>query len=143
MSIRRWEPFSELMSLRSAMDRMFEERFGLPGDWRGTGSLAVDVYQTDKDVIVEASIAGVKPEDIDISITGDTLTIKGESKQEEKIERENYFFNERRYGTFSRTITLPMPVESDKADAKFENGVLKLTLPKAEQAKAKKITVKS
>jgi HSP20 family protein len=143
MSIRRWEPFSELVSLREAMDRLFEEGITRPQFWWGLTQPPVDMYQTDKDIIVSASIPGVKPEELDISVVGDTLTIKGETKGEEKVERENYFFQERRYGSFTRTLTLPMPVQADKAEAKFENGVLTLTLPKAEQAKAKKIAVKS
>jgi HSP20 family protein len=142
MAIRRWEPFAELMSLRDAMDRLFEEGFTRPTELMGLGTMPIDVYQTDKDVIVKANIPGVKPDDIDINVVGDTLTIKGERKAEEKIERQNYFYQERRFGTFSRTLTLPVPVQTDKADARFENGVLTLTLPKAEEAKAKKIAIR-
>ena len=143
MSIRRWEPFSELMSMREALDRLFEERLWAPPEWPTVISPAVDMYQTDKDIVVRTPLPGVKPEDVDISILGDTLTIKGETKSEDNVSRDNYYCQERRYGSFARTLTLPMPVQADKAEAKFEYGVLTLTLPKAEQAKAKKIEIKA
>jgi HSP20 family protein len=88
-------------------------------------------------------LPGVRPEDVDISITGDTLTIKGETKFETKIEKANYLRQERRYGAFSRTIALPMPVQADRAEAKFKDGVLMLSIPKAEEAKPKTIKVKT
>lgn len=100
MSIVRWEPFSELMSLRDAMDRLFEESFVRPRGVLapfGVGEPALDVYETDNDVVVNAAIPGTKPEDIDISITGDTVSIKGELKQETKVEKANYYRQERRY----------------------------------------------
>jgi HSP20 family protein len=146
-NIVRWEPFRDLISLREAMDRLFEESFVRPRTgWLaplGAGALAVDVYETDQDVVVKSSVAGVKPEDIDITITGDTLTIKGETKAEEKVERANYIRQERRYGAFSRSVTLPTTIVAEKAKAEFENGVLTLTLPKAEEVKPKTIKVKA
>lgn len=142
MAIRRWEPFAELASLREAMDRLFEETWPRPFEMLRPGGLAVDMYETDKDIVVKANVPGVRPEDIDVSVVGDTLTIRGERKEEQRVERANYFYQERRFGTFSRTLTLPAPVQTDKADARFENGVLTLTLPKAEGAKAKKIEIK-
>jgi len=129
------------------MDRLFEESFVHPrAGWLtpfGAGTLAVDMYETDEDVVVKTSVPGVKPEDIDITITGDTLTIKGEVKAEEKIERANYIRQERRYGAFSRSLTLPTSVVAEKAKAEFENGVLTLTLPKSEEVKPKTIKVKA
>jgi len=146
-NIVRWEPFRDLISLREAMDRLFEESFIRPrAGWLvplGAEALAVDMYETDQDVVVKSSVAGVKPEDIDITITGDTLTIKGETKAEEKIERENYVRQERRYGAFSRSLTLPTTIVAEQAKAEFENGVLTLTLPKAEEVKPKTIKVKA
>jgi HSP20 family protein len=142
MSIRRWEPFNDLMSMRDALDRLFEERFRAPAEWGTMTSPAIDMYQTDKDVVVRASLPGVKPEDIDISVLGDMLTIKGELKSEETVNREDYYYQERRHGAFSRALSLPVPVQPDQAEAKFEHGVLTLTLPKAEQAMAKKIEIK-
>jgi len=143
----RWEPFRDLISLREAMDRLFEESFVWPrAGWLtplGPETLAVDMYETDEDVVVKTSVPGVKPEDIDITITGDTLTIKGETKAEEKVERANYIRQERRYGAFSRSLTLPTSVVAEKAKAEFENGVLTLILPKAEEVKPKTIKVKA
>ena len=143
----RWEPFRDLISLREAMDRLFEESFVRPrAGWLaplGAESLALDVYETDQDVVVKSSVPGVKPEDIDITITGDTLTIKGETKAEEKVEKANYIRQERRYGSFSRSLTLPTTVVAEQAKAEFENGVLTLTLPKAEEVKPKTIKVET
>lgn len=107
------------------------------------GQLTVDVYQTSADVVVKAPIAGVKPEDIDISITDDVLTIKGERKEETKVARENYYTQECYWGAFSRSIILPIPVITEKAQAAFKNGVLTITIPKAERVKTKSIKVKS
>lgn len=143
----RWEPFRDLISLREAMDRLFEESFIRPRPGRlaplGAGALAVDMYETDEDVIVETSVPGIKAEDIDITITGDTLTIKGETKAEEKVEKANYIRQERRYGAFSRSLSLPTSIVAEKAKADFEDGVLTLTLPKAEEVKPKSIQVKA
>ena len=143
----RWEPFRDLISLREAMDRLFEESFIRPrAGWLaplGAGALAVDMYETDQDVVIKSSVPGVKAEDIDITITGDTLTIKGETKAEEKVEKANYVRQERRYGAFSRSMTLPTSIVAEKAKAEFENGVLTLTLPKAEEVKPKAIKVKA
>jgi len=145
--IVRWEPFRELVSLREAMDRLFEESFVRPGGGRlapaGMELPAVDMYQTDDAVVVKSAIPGIKPEDIDISITGDTLTIRGETRVEEEVNEENYIRRERRYGSFCRSLALPLPVVTEKAEAEFENGVLTLTLPKAEEVKPKAIKIKA
>jgi HSP20 family protein len=143
----RWEPWSDLMSLREAMDRLFEESVVRPRTgWLaplGAETLAVDMYETDDEVVVKTATPGVNPEDIDVSITGDVLTIKGETKAEEKVEKANYVRQERRYGAFSRSLSLPSTVVADKAKAEFEGGVLTLTLPKAEEVKPKTIQVKA
>jgi len=145
----RWDPFREMVSLRDAMNRLFEESFvrpfggwlALPGEMQ---TLALDVYETDDNLVVEAALPGIKPEDVDISVVGNTLSIKAETKHEEKKEEKGkYHYQERRYGAFQRTVSLPVEVHADKAEAVFENGVLKLTLPKAEEAKPKRITVKT
>ncbi len=146
--IVRWEPFKDMMSLREAMNRLFEDSFIRPSAWPlpfegETVGLPVDVIEGKDNVVVKASVPGLKPEDIDVSITGDTLTIKGETKSEEKVEQGSYIRQERRYGKFERSLQLPSLVVADKADAKFEHGVLTLTLPKAEQVKPKTIKVKT
>jgi HSP20 family protein len=129
------------------MDRLFEESVVRPGGAAlappAAGTLAVDVYETDEDVVVKASVPGVDPEELDISITGDTLTIKGETRAEEEVEEESYVYRERRYGVFSRSMTIPTSVKTDEADAEFEDGILTLRLPKAEEVKPKTIKVKT
>jgi HSP20 family protein len=146
MTMQRWEPLSEMVTLRNAMDRLLEDSFVSPSVFLKAnegGILPLDIYQTKDDVVVKASLPGYKPEEVDISLTGDTLTIKGEHKEEEEVEEGEYWLKERRYGTFSRTMTIPVEVKGDKAEAAFENGVLTLTLPKAEEVKPKQIKVKA
>jgi HSP20 family protein len=142
----RWEPFNETVSLRDAVNRLFEDSFIRPGAWPmpfdgGGLSLPTDLIETKDNVIVKMSAPGVKPEEIDISVVGDTLTIKGEMKGEERFEEGNYIRKERHFGSFQRAFSLPTSVASDKAKAEFENGVLTLTLPKAEEAKPKSIKI--
>jgi HSP20 family protein len=145
-SLIKWEPFGDLVSLRDAMDRLFAESFvrmrGLPTPF-GAEALAIDMYETADSVVIKTGVAGVDPKDIDITITGDVLTIKGETKVEEKVEKENYIRQERRYGSFQRSVRLPGSLVPDKAEAAFENGVLTLTIPKSEEAKPKTIKVQA
>lgn len=147
MAIERWQPFSELMSLRQAMDKLFEDSFVRPS--RGLAALgevtvpAPDVFQTPNEVVVKATLPGVKPEDVSIDITGETLTIRGETKAEEEIKKEDYLYQERRYGSFSRSVVLPGGLKTDKAEATMEDGVLTLTIPRAEEVKPKAIKVKA
>ena len=146
MNIVRWEPFREMTGLRDAMDRLFEDSFvRVPRLWPASGmwGLPVDMHQTADELVVKTSLPGFKPEEVDISITDGTINIKGEHKDEQEIKEEDYFYKERRYGTFSRSLPLPVKVKSDKAEAVFEEGVLTLTLPKAEEAKPKQIKVKT
>ncbi len=147
-SLMRWEPSRDLVSLRDMMDRIFEDAFVTPRGMMmpfGSGELAMDMYETKDDVVVKTALPGVKPEDVDITIMGDTLTIKGETKEEseEKQKEQNYLRRERRYGEFTRTITLPSGLQIDKADASFDNGMLTLRIPKSEQAKPKSIKVQA
>jgi HSP20 family protein len=135
-----------MMHLRQAMDRLFDESFTRP--WRllgreGETFVPLDVYESEDELVVKASLPGVEPEDVDVSITGDTLSIKGEFKSEEETEKPSYHRQERRYGGFHRALTLPTQVEADKAEAVFEHGVLTLTVPKAETEKPKTIKVKA
>lgn len=142
----RWQPMSDLVSLRDAMDRLFEDSFVTPRTWAtpfASSEPNLDVYETGNEVVVKATLPGIKPEDVDITLTGDVLTITGETKEETEQTDKNYIRRERRYGSFSRTVALPEGLEGDKADAKFENGVLTLSIPKSEQIKPKKIQVKT
>lgn len=144
--IIRWDPFREMAEFRETMDRLFERGFSRP--WRllawdmGEGFFPVDLYETDDEVVVKASLPGVKPEDVQISVTGETLTIKAETKEEHEEKRPNYYRQERRYGAMQRALTLPVRVDADKADADFENGVLTLRLPKVPEVRPKTIEVK-
>ena len=147
-NIVRWDPFTDVVSLRDAMDRLFEDSFIQPRFFapqrEGMGQLPVDVVENDNDIVVKASVPGIKPDELDITVVGDTLTIKGEDKaqtKESKEEKTNFLVRERRWGMFQRTLTLPVEVQADKARAEFENGVLTLTLPKIEEIKPKQIKV--
>jgi HSP20 family protein len=141
----RWNPARDAVSLREAMDRLFEESFLRPDLFGGgespASALPLDMYETESDVVVKASVPGVKPEDIQVTVTGDLLTIKGEFKTEEKTEKRNFLRQERRYGSFCRQLGLPSGVDSGKAEASFENGILTLTLPKVEAVKPKTVRV--
>jgi HSP20 family protein len=106
------------------------------------GQLTIDVYQTDNDIVIKSTIAGVKPEDLDISINNDMVTIKGERKNEEMIDSGNYYYQECYWGAFSRSVLLPVDVISDKTEASLKNGILTLRLPKADTTKIKKIQVR-
>lgn len=146
MSIDRWDPFREAISLRDAMNSLFQDSFVRPGGvpaQNGVSALALDVGETENDFVVKAALPGVKPDDVQITVHGDTLTIRGESKVEEEKKGEHWHFRERRQGVFQRSLTLSAPVDSDKAQAEFEHGVLTLTLPKSESAKPRQIKVGS
>lgn len=125
------------------MDRVFDETFnrqlGHVEDWSVP---SVDMYQTDKELVVKAVLPGMKAEDIQISITGDVLTLRGETKQEQEIKEATYHLRERRFGSFSRSLPLPTAVVTDQGRAEFENGILTLILPKSEEARPKTINVK-
>jgi HSP20 family protein len=146
-NLTRWEPMRETVALRDAVDRLFDEAFTRP--WgpidggRGLVSPAVDMYQTDNEVILKVAVPGVKPNDVHIAVAGDLLTIKGETKDKTDVKEKAYHIREQRWGTFERMIALPTSVISDRAQAEFENGILTITLPKAEEVKPKTITVKA
>jgi HSP20 family protein len=145
MSISRWEPFRDLMTLREAMDRLFEDSFVRPGTrWEPAAgeskcSLPVDAYVTDEEIVIMAAIPGVKPEDVDVTIEGDTLTIKGELPA--PLKNVTYVAQERPYGKFQRTLRLNIPVQADKSELTVDKGVLTLVIPKREEIKPKAIKV--
>jgi HSP20 family protein len=144
-NIIRRDPFREMASMRRMMDRFFDDTL-FDQDWESmagfSGALPLDVEEKDDEFVVSASLPGINPDDLDITYTGSTLTIKGEFK-EEKEEKGRYHLRERRYGSFARSITLPSTMKADKIDASYEAGVLKLRLPKAEEAKPKRIPIKT
>lgn len=106
------------------------------------GQLTIDVYQTENDIVIKSTIAGVKPEDLDVSINNDMVTVKGERKNEEVVENGNYYYQECYWGSFSRAVLLPVDVIPEKADASLKNGILTIRLPKADTTKTKKIQVR-
>jgi HSP20 family protein len=139
----RWEPMRQMMSMRNMMDNMMQDLYERPFGLSEMGFPTVDLVQTEEAVIIKATLPGIKPDDLQLSVTGETLTMRGEIRQEEEYKEATYHIRERNYGTFSRSITLPVQVVSDQAKAEFENGVLTLTLPKAEEIRPKTITVKA
>ena len=145
-NLTRWEPAREMMTLREAMDRLFDDAFTRPLSVRDGWSMAtpaIDMYQTDNDVVVKASIPGIKAEEVQINVTGDVLTLKGEAKKEEERTDRAWHIREQRFGSFERSIVLPTDVKSDKAEAVFENGILTITLPKADEVKPRTINIKA
>ncbi len=113
------------------------------GEWLpdSEGQLTIDVYQTPNHVVIKSTIAGVKPEDLDITITNDMVTIRGKREKDEEIRTEDYYYQECYWGSFSRSVILPVDVESDKAEAGLKNGILTIRLPKVEKVKTKKIKI--
>jgi HSP20 family protein len=142
--IRRTSPLGDMLSLRSAMDRIFDDTFFRPVA-RSTGEVAfampLDIYTTADTLVVEAALPGVKPEDVDVSVLGDTLTLTATSGRDETKELPGYHVREVRRGRFSRTVTLPSGLRTDAATATFEHGILTLAFPKAEQVKPRQIPV--
>jgi HSP20 family protein len=143
----RWRPMSEAVTLRDAMDRLFDQAFTRPWGLTEVGRYgmapSIDMFETDSDVVIKASLPGLKAEDVEINVTGEMITIKGQSKQQSETEDKAYHIREQRWGTFERSLALPTSVLSDKAKAEFEDGILSITLPKAEEVKPKTITVKA
>jgi HSP20 family protein len=141
----RWDPFREMMALRKGMDRLFDEMLESP-QWptegMGEHRLALDVTEKEDRFVVKASLPGINPDDLEINLTDNILTIKGEVRQEEEKEGEKYHLRERRYGRFVRSLTLPVSVNDRQCEATYENGVLTLELPKSEEAKPKRISIK-
>lgn len=111
-------------------------------DDNADGQLTIDVYQTDNDIVIKSTIAGVKPEDLDVSINNDMVSVRGERKNEEIVEHGNYYYQECYWGSFSRSVLLPVDVIPEKADASLKNGILTIRLPKADTTKTKKIQVR-
>lgn len=149
MLLKRWEPIAGMRRLDGDFDRMFRHAFRpyhlRPIFRNGHSPVEVDVYQDADSLKVRAAIPGMKPEDVDVSITDHTLTIKGETKSEQEVKEAEYLHREHYAGAFQRTVNLPDYVDTEKADASYENGVLTVTLPKREESKPKalKVEVKS
>ena len=143
--VRRTSPLGELVSLRQAMDRLFEDSFVRPRGWGMAaemgGGLPLDVTNSADALLVEAALPGVRPEDVEVTVEDGTLTIHAESKDEREEKQGEVIISEIRRGSMSRTVTLPSGLEPDKATATFENGVLRLTFPRAEAVKPRQIRI--
>ncbi|MGE5251740.1 MAG: Hsp20/alpha crystallin family protein [Bacteroidota bacterium] len=139
----RWEPARDMMTLREAMDRLFDDAFTRPLSLSGQpGVPAIDMYQTNDEVVVKAAIPGFKAEDVQINVTGDVLSIRGEMRQEQETGEKAWQMREQRWGAFERSVALPTQVVAGSAKAEFEDGMLTITLPKAEESRPKTISIK-
>lgn len=145
MELMPWRPFGGLTSLRREMDDLWDRFFGekpVPTRFTGEWLPSVDVSETEDKVLIKAELPGLDAKDVSVSMSGDLLTIKGEKKKEEEEKDEHHHYIERYYGSFQRSFRLPVNIQSDKIEASFEKGVLKVILPKAEEAKKKEIEIK-
>ena len=146
MAVVRWEPFRDLLSLQDRMNRMFDESYrgrSASDDWAlgGSWAPAVDIYEHEGNIVLTAELPGVDPKDVDIRVENNVLTLRGERKWSDEVQRESYHRVERAYGSFARSFTLPNVVDTEKIKADFEDGMLKLVLPKREEAKPKQISI--
>ena len=141
----RWDPVTDLVTMQQALDRLYDDAWaGRDAEWRQgqrVNTLPVDVYSTANELVVKAAVPGIEPEDVEITIEGDKLTIRGELNA--PLDNVDYHIQERRFGPFGRTLTLNVPVEADGAEATFQNGELTLVIPKAQEVRPKVIQVKS
>jgi HSP20 family protein len=146
MNIIKYDPFREMRSLQDEVNRLFASSFSRGDDnelMRGAWSPSVDIFENKDQIVLEADLPGMRPEDVDISIENNLLTIRGERRFEKKDEGDNFHRVERSYGSFARSFTLPPTVSSENANAEFENGLLRLTLAKREEAKPRRIEIKA
>ena len=144
MGMDRWDPFREMVTLREAMDRLLQQSISGTGQLLSNirpDSIPMDVVERDDAFEVRAAIPGVKPDDLEIVVQGERLTLRAEVRRDEEEKGENWLMREQRAGTFSRTIALPSPVSSDRAEARIEHGVLTLRLPKLQPTQPHRITV--
>jgi len=148
-----WRPFTEMARWEREMEHIFEDLFGgrlrplrderwWPGKILGIREPAVDLYEEKDEIVAKAELPGMTKDDIEVNITDNLLTIKGEKKQEEEVKEKDYYRSERSYGAFARRVALPTEVNVEKIRASFKNGVLEIHLPKSEEAKKKEIKVK-
>ena len=147
MAIARYSPLSDLVSLRDAMDQLFQESFIRPNGWSGLPagqiSTPVDLWETKDAYHLRADLPGMTPEDIMINVTGDTVTLSGETKSMTDVANEGWLRQERRAGKFQRGFTLPVQIDANAVTATFSNGILDLTLPKSEAVKPKTVKIQA
>ena len=146
MNMITYDPFRELRSLQDEVNRLFSSSFdrrGESGMMRGAWNPSVDIFENKDQIVLEAELPGMKPEDVNISVENNVLTIHGERKFEKKDENDNFHRVERSYGSFTRSFTLPPTVSSENVEATFDNGVLRLALAKREEAKPRRIEIRA
>lgn len=146
MAIVRWDPFRDLISIQERMNRLFDQTLGRTrAEEEGIAASAwapsVDIYETPDRVVMKAELPGLTREDVEINVRDNTLSLRGERKFEKDVREENYLRIERAYGSFQRSFTLPATIQQDKIKAVFKDGVLEVTLPKAEEARPKQIKI--
>jgi len=147
MAVVRWEPFRDLLSLQDRMNRMFDESYrggrGASDDWAlgGSWAPAVDIYEHQGNIVLTAELPGVDAKDVDVRVENNVLTLSGERKWSDEVQRESYHRVERASGSFTRSFTLPNVVDTERIKADFKDGMLKLVLPKKEEAKPKQISI--
>ena len=144
MAIVRWEPFRDLLSLQERMNRMFDESYRGRGteDWMGgSWAPAVDIYEQNGNIVLQAELPGLDPKEVDVRVENNVLTLRGQRKLEESVNQDSYHRVERSYGSFTRSFTLPNVIDTEKIQANYKDGVLRLTLPTKEEAKPKQIAI--
>lgn len=141
MALIRWQPFPEMETLRRQMDRVFDEVVGVNREAQITWKPAVEIKDTEDNVILRAEIPGVEAKDLDIRVTREAVAIAGENRYEKKASERGYFRTEFRYGKFQRVIALPVAVQNDQVQAEFKNGILTLTLPKVAEVRRQVVKV--
>ena len=144
MTLQRWDPFGELRRMERELDRLWESLFRPRRllRWREEFTVPLDVYETKDHVVVRADLPGVRPEDVEVTIAGNQLTLHGEMKEEREAEEEAYYLHERAMGAFSRTVTLPSGLDTDRAEATYDRGTMTIRIPKREEVKPKALKVR-
>jgi len=145
MAIIRWDPFRDMVTLRERMNKLFEDMAASRGEEKdlttNSWAPAVDIYETENEVVLTAEIPGIEEKDVEIKVEDNTLTLRGERKFEKETKEENYHRIERAYGSFFRSFTLPSYVDPDKIEAEHENGILKIRMPKRAELKPRKVKI--
>ncbi|MBD2195319.1 MULTISPECIES: Hsp20/alpha crystallin family protein [Calothrix] len=141
MALIRWQPFSEMETLRRQMDKMFDELAGANSQITQAWTPAIELQDTTESIILRAEIPGIEGKDLDVHVTREAVSIAGETRQESKQQEGSFFRSEFRYGKFQRIVNLPAPIQNDRVQAEFKNGILTLTLPKVEEVKKKVVKI--
>lgn len=141
MSLTRWDPFQEIVSMRDAMDRLFQQSFAIARPSGGAAGLAIDMYEQGDNIVVEADLPGMNPEDVDIQVQGNHLVINAQSQRNGEKKDQQYYRRERVMQRYTRVVPLPTAVNADQATARYDNGCLRIELPTAEEARPRRISV--